>query len=252
MQAIRSGLTNNRTFSYLTSSYRIIAGFCPAHSGGNQKRYADFFEAYIGAAWISASETRDPEHITAIEEYLSKLFKPEIWPALESLLHGHVGSLNAVKIQQDLEGGSGFENGHDDVNDDGAGDVSVFDIPPPRASNAPGRQKTQVPGTKKQRLRIGQAAPHQHRGYRTNTHADRRWQAEASLHAHQLRAAISNNRSARSATLRSGSMREPIELYVPLAPVSADLDVSPAYLDQRLNTTRPALFFQAIEDDSRH
>lgn len=119
-QAIRSGLTNNRTFSYLTASYRIVDHFAPTHAPFGQKRYADYFEAYIGAAWISAKETGDPVHIRDLESYLSKLFKPNVWPALESLMKGSGGLISTVRLEQDLESGS----------DGDEGDISVFDVPP--------------------------------------------------------------------------------------------------------------------------
>lgn len=85
-----------------------------------QKRHADFFEAYIGAAWISASQTKDPEHIREIEGYLSQLYKPRVWPALESLVNGHGGLISAVRLEQALDSGS---------EDEGAGDISVIDLP---------------------------------------------------------------------------------------------------------------------------
>lgn len=86
----------------------------------DQKRHADFFEAYIGAAWISASQTKDPEHVHEIEYYLSQLFKPRGWPALESLLNGSGGLMSAVRLEQALDSGS---------EDDGSGDISVIDVP---------------------------------------------------------------------------------------------------------------------------
>lgn len=113
-------MTNNRTFSYLTASYRILDHFGPNHAPYGQKRYADYFEAYIGAAWISAKETGDPDHIRDLESYLSKLFKPNVWPALESLMKGSGGLMSTVRLEQDLESGS----------DGDVGDISVFDVPP--------------------------------------------------------------------------------------------------------------------------
>jgi hypothetical protein len=125
-QQIRSGLTTNRTFSYLTLSYRIheILGHSQSLQFLPQKRYADYFEAYIGAAWVSASETKDPEHIREIELFLSQLYKPKAWPALESLMNGSKGFLTAVRLDQDL-----LDDGADD--DD---DIAVFDVPPSKIS----------------------------------------------------------------------------------------------------------------------
>jgi hypothetical protein len=68
-----------------------------------QKRYADLFEAYIGAAWASASGTKDPVHIYEIESFLSQLFKPKVWPALESLANGSLDLVTTVQLDQDLE-----------------------------------------------------------------------------------------------------------------------------------------------------
>lgn len=119
-QAIRSGLTCNVTFSYLTASYRIVDHLAPTHISSDQKRHADFFEAYIGAAWISATQTKDPDHIREIESYLSQLYKPGVWPALESLVNGHGGLISAVRLEQALDGES---------EDDGSGDVVVVDVP---------------------------------------------------------------------------------------------------------------------------
>lgn len=142
-QAIRSGLTNNRTFSYLTASYRILDHFAPTHASHGQKRYADFFEAYIGAAWISAKETREPDHIRDIESYLSKLFKPSVWPALESLMKGSDGLISAVRLEQDLESGS----------DGDVEDISVFDVPP----TAIGSKGQSHSGKKKKNKRLKMA-----------------------------------------------------------------------------------------------
>lgn len=86
----------------------------------DQKRHADFFEAYIGAAWISATQTKDPDQIREIESYLSQLYKPKAWPALESLVNGHGGLLSAVRLEQALDSGS---------EDDGSGEVVVIDVP---------------------------------------------------------------------------------------------------------------------------
>jgi hypothetical protein len=127
-QQIRSGLTTNRTFSYLTLSYRIheILGHSQSLQFLPQKRYADYFEAYIGAAWVSASETKDPEHIREIELFLSQLYKPKAWPALESLMNGSKGFLTAVRLDQDL---LDVDGGDDD-------DIAVFDVPPSQVSQA--------------------------------------------------------------------------------------------------------------------
>jgi hypothetical protein len=105
----------------LTLSYRLhdLLGQTPFT---DQKRYADFFEAYIGAAWVSASETKDPVHIQEIELFLSQLFKPRIWPALESLTEGSSTDLStAVQFDQSL---------NDETKDDD--DIAVFAIPPAR------------------------------------------------------------------------------------------------------------------------
>jgi hypothetical protein len=120
-QSIRGGLTTNRTFSYLTLSYRLpdLLGHAP-FADHNQKRYADYFEAYIGAAWVSASMTKDVEHVREIENYLSQLFKPRIWPALESLTNGSTDLVTAIQFDQTL--GDGIV----DVDQD----VSIFEIPP--------------------------------------------------------------------------------------------------------------------------
>jgi hypothetical protein len=116
-------LTTNRTFSYLTLSYRLpdLLGYSP-FADHNQKRYADYFEAYIGAAWVSASMTKDVEHVREIENYLSQLFKPRIWPALESLTNGSTDLITAIRLDQTLGDG----------NDNGDNDVSILDIPPPQ------------------------------------------------------------------------------------------------------------------------
>jgi len=113
----------NRTFSYLTLSYRLpdLLGYSP-FADHNQKRYADYFEAYIGAAWVSASMTKDVDHVREIENYLSQLFKPRIWPALESLTNGSMDLVTAVQLDQTL--GDGHDNGENDV--------SILDIPPPQ------------------------------------------------------------------------------------------------------------------------
>lgn len=120
-QSIRGGLTTNRTFSYLTLSYRLpdLLGHSP-FADHNQKRYADYFEAYVGAAWVSATITKDVEHVREIENYLSQVFKPRIWPALESLTNGSTDLITAVQFDQTL--------GDGDDNEDN--DVSVFEIPP--------------------------------------------------------------------------------------------------------------------------
>jgi len=120
-QSIRGGLTTNRTFSYLTLSYRLpdLLGYSP-FADRDQKRYADYFEAYIGAAWVSATITKDVEHVREIENYLSQLFKPRIWPALESLANGSNDLVTAVQFDQTL--------GDGDDNEDN--DVSIFEIPP--------------------------------------------------------------------------------------------------------------------------
>jgi len=120
-QSIRGGLTTNRTFSYLTLSYRLpdLLGHLP-FADRNQKRYADYFEAYIGAAWVSATITKDVEHVREIENYLSQLFKPRIWPALESLTNGSADLVTAVQYDQTLDVG--------DANEEN--DVSIFEIPP--------------------------------------------------------------------------------------------------------------------------
>jgi len=120
-QSIRGGLTTNRTFSYLTLSYRLpdLLGHSP-FSDHNQKRYADYFEAYVGAAWVSATITKDVEHVREIENYLSQLFKPRIWPALESLTNGSTDLVTAVQFDQTL--GDGTDNDENDV--------SIFEIPP--------------------------------------------------------------------------------------------------------------------------
>lgn len=120
LKAIRGGLTSNRTFSYLAASYRIVDCISPSHRDVGQKRYADFFEAYIGAAWISACETKDARHITEVEYFLSQLFKPRSWPALESLIKGNVGLPGPVQLEQGL----------DCASDEEAGDISIFDVPP--------------------------------------------------------------------------------------------------------------------------
>jgi hypothetical protein len=119
LQSIRGGLTTNRTFSYLTLSYRINELLGQSRFT-NQKRYADYFEAYIGAAWVSASTTKDIEHVQEIENFLSQLFKPRIWPALESLTNGSMDLITAVQFDQSLQ----YEDGDDEV--------LIFEIPPPR------------------------------------------------------------------------------------------------------------------------
>ena len=123
-QSIRGGLTTNRTFSYLTLSYRIH-NLLDKTQFPNQKRYADYFEAYVGAAWISASETKDLDHVREIENFLSQLFKPRIWPALESLTNGSTDLVTAVQFDQSLKYGG---NDHDDDDDE----VAIFEIPPAR------------------------------------------------------------------------------------------------------------------------
>ena len=121
-QSIRGGLTTNRTFSYLTLSYRIH-NLLDKSQFPNQKRYADYFEAYVGAAWIYASETKDLDHVREIENFLSQLFKPRIWPALESLTNGSTDLVTAVQFDQSLKYG-----GEDDDDDE----VAIFEIPPAR------------------------------------------------------------------------------------------------------------------------
>ena len=105
----------------MTLTYRLhdLLGQTPFT---DQKRYADFFEAYIGAAWVSASETKDPVHIQEIESFLSQLFKPRIWPALESLTEGSSTDMStSVRFDQSL----------DDITRDDD-EIAVFSIPPPR------------------------------------------------------------------------------------------------------------------------
>jgi hypothetical protein len=116
-------LTTNRTFSYLTLSYRLHDLLDQkAFTDQNQKRYADYFEAYIGAAWESAKATQDPLHARAIEKYLSLLFKPDIWPALESLTSGSSDLITTIRFDQQLGDGESADDN----------DISIFDIPPPR------------------------------------------------------------------------------------------------------------------------
>lgn len=136
-------MTTNRTFSYLTLSYRLpdLLGHSP-FADRNQKRYADYFEAYVGAAWESARATKDLEHVREIEDFLSQLFKPRIWPALESLANGSTDLTTAVRLDEKL--GQGLDDTEE---------ISIFEIPPPRMVTTKKGKKALKALSKKERRR---------------------------------------------------------------------------------------------------
>lgn len=138
-------MTTNRTFSYLTLSYRIpdLLGHSP-FADRNQKRYADYFEAYVGAAWESARATKDLEHVREIEDFLSQLFKPRIWPALESLANGSTDLTTAIRLDENL--GEGLDDTEE---------ISIFEIPPPRmVTNKKGKKALKALNKKERRRKL--------------------------------------------------------------------------------------------------
>jgi hypothetical protein len=116
----------------------------PAFADRNQKRYADYFEAYVGAAWESARATKNLDQVREIEDFLSQLFKPRIWPALESLANGSTDLTTAIRFDEKL--GDGLDN------DEG---VSIFEIPPPRmVSTKKGKKAAKILSKKERRRKL--------------------------------------------------------------------------------------------------
>jgi hypothetical protein len=114
----------------------------------NQKRYADYFEAYIGAAWESARATKDLDQVREIEDFLSQLFKPIIWPALESLANGSTDLTTAIRFDEKL--GDGLDN------DEG---VSIFEIPPARmVVTKKGKKAARSIGKKERKRKLAEIA----------------------------------------------------------------------------------------------
>jgi hypothetical protein len=68
-------MRSNTTFSYLALCYRLIA----PNSYHTQKRYADVFEAHIGALYREAKKTGTQGEVEAL---VAAMFGADVWPVL--------------------------------------------------------------------------------------------------------------------------------------------------------------------------
>lgn len=84
MQYLRNHMRSNTTFSYLALCYRLIA----PNSYHTEKRYADVFEAHIGALYREAKKTGRQGEVEAL---VAAMFGADVWPVLRE----RRGRLNA-------------------------------------------------------------------------------------------------------------------------------------------------------------
>ncbi|KAK4684888.1 hypothetical protein P7C73_g5272, partial [Tremellales sp. Uapishka_1] len=84
ISTIRALLVRNNTFSYLALAYRLHLRMSISF-GLSQKRYADAFEAYIGALHRQAHTAKQQ---ATLKEWFAEFFSPSVWPGLEQLSRG--------------------------------------------------------------------------------------------------------------------------------------------------------------------